>query len=155
VALSSSFYRITYSPPPLGGLNISAPDRQSDHDREEAQGDGGSQAQDWWTLAWKQQSPPFLRQPTSAVQAESALASAAVSKAVPPASVAESPEQSVRRKSVPEAESAGTSSLRPSNQPEQSSSPNARRKQGLFPLWRARPLGNAMSEEGNPVAVRP
>jgi hypothetical protein len=30
---------------------FSAPDRQSDHDREETQGDGGSQAQDWWTSA--------------------------------------------------------------------------------------------------------
>jgi hypothetical protein len=63
--------------------HISAPDRQSNHDREEAQGDGGSQAQDWWTSAWEQQSPSFLRQPTSAVQAESALASATVLEAVP------------------------------------------------------------------------
>jgi hypothetical protein len=66
--------------------HISAPDRQSNHDREEAQGDGGSQVQDWWTSAWEQQSLPFLRQPTSAVQAESAPASAAVSEVVPSAS---------------------------------------------------------------------
>jgi hypothetical protein len=25
----------------------------------------------------------------------------------------------------------------------------------MFPLWRARPLGDAMSEEGSPAAVRP
>jgi hypothetical protein len=101
-------------------MNHTFPTFQHLIDREEAQRDGGSQAQDWWTLAWKQQSPSFLRQPTSTVQAEPAPTSAAaVSKAVSSASAAESPEQSVRRRSVPRAESAGTSSSRPSNQPEQ------------------------------------
>jgi hypothetical protein len=38
---------------------------------------------------------------------------------------------------------------------EQSSSTSSRRKQSMFPLWRARPLGDAMSEEGSPAAVRP
>jgi hypothetical protein len=119
------------------------------------QGDGGSQAQDWWTSAWEQQSPPFLRQPTSTIQVESAPASAAVLEAVPLASAAVSLEQSHRRKSVPEAESAGTSSSCPSNQPEQSSSPSARRTQSMFLLWRARPLGNALSKEGSSAVVRP
>jgi hypothetical protein len=118
------------------------------------QGDGGSQAQDWWTSAWEQQSLPFLRQPTSAVQAESVSASAAVSEAVPSASAVVSPEQSNRRKLVPEAESAGTSSSCPSNQPEQSSSPSARRRQIMFPCWRARPLGNALSKEGSSTVAR-
>jgi hypothetical protein len=39
-------------------------------DREEAQGDGGSQMQDQWAPDWEQQSPLFLGQPTSAVQTE-------------------------------------------------------------------------------------
>jgi hypothetical protein len=99
--------------------------------------------------------PLFLRKLTSVVQVESAPASAAVSEAIPLASATESPEQSVRRKSVPEAESAGTSPPCPSNQPEQSSSPSSRQKQGMFPLWRARPLCDAMSQEGSPAAVRP
>jgi hypothetical protein len=146
-------------------FHISAPDRQSNHDREEAQRDGGSQAQDWWTSAWEQQSPPFLRQRTSAVYAESAPTSAAISEAVPSASAGESPEQSVRRKSVPEVESAGTSSSYPSNQPEQSISPSARRRQSMFlsqeqaispsARWRARPLGDALSKEGSSTALRP
>jgi hypothetical protein len=108
----------------------------------------------WWTSASKQQSPPFLRQLTSAVQAESTSASAEVSEVVPLASAVESPEQSIRRKLVLEAELAGSSPPRPSNQPEQSSSPSSRRKQSMFPLWRARPLGDAMSQEGSPVAFR-
>jgi hypothetical protein len=74
---------------------------------------------------------------------------------VPLASAAEPPEQSVRRKLVPEAESAGTSPPCPSNQQEQSSSPSSRRKQSMFPLWSARQLGDALSEEGSPTAVRP
>jgi hypothetical protein len=37
----------------------------------------------------------------------------------------------------------------------QSSSTSSRRKQSMFPLWRARPLGDAMFEEGSPAAVRP
>jgi hypothetical protein len=137
--------------------HISAPNRQSDHDREEVKEDGGSQvqAQDWWTSAWEQQSPPFLRQPTSAVQAESASASAAVSEVVPSASAAVSPELLDRRKSVPEAKSVGTSSSCPSNQPEQSSSPSARRRQSMFPLCRARPLGDVLSKEGSSAAARP
>jgi hypothetical protein len=68
---------------------------------------------------------------------------------------AESPEQSGRRKSVLEAESTGTSRPRPSNQPEQSSSPSARQRQSMFPLWRASPLGDALSKEGSPATVRP
>jgi hypothetical protein len=127
----------------------------NNHDREEAQGDGGSQAQDWWTSAWEQQSPPFLRQPTSTIQAELASASTTVSEAVPSAPAAESPEQSDRRKSVREAKSAGTSSSCPSNQPEQSSNPSAKRRQSMFSLWRARPLGDALSKEGSSAAVRP
>jgi hypothetical protein len=78
-----------------------------------------------------------------------------VPKAVSSAPASESPEQSVRRRSAPEAESTGTSSSHPSNQPEQSSSIGSRRKQGMFPLWRARQLGDAMSEEGSPATVRP
>jgi hypothetical protein len=77
------------------------------------------------------------------------------SATVPSAPAAESPEQPVRRRSVPEAESACTSSSRPSNQPEQSGSTSSGWKQSMFPLWRARPLGDAMSEEGSPTAVRP
>jgi hypothetical protein len=112
--------------------------------------------QDQWAPAWKQQSPSFLGQPTSAVQAEPAPTSAAaIPEAVPSAPAAESPEQSVRRRSVREAESAGTSSSFPSKPAEQSSSTNSRQKQGMFPLWRASPLGDAMSEEGSPAAVRP
>jgi hypothetical protein len=34
-------------------------------------------------------------------------------------------------------------------------STSSRWKQSMFPLWRARPLGDAMFEEGNPAAVRP
>jgi hypothetical protein len=45
--------------------------------------------------------------------------------------------------------------LLPSNQPEQSSSPSARRSQRMLPLWRARPLSDALSEEGGSAAVRP
>jgi hypothetical protein len=113
------------------------------------------QAQDWWTSVWEQQSPPFLRQPTSAVQAEPVPTSAIVLEAVPSASVAVPLEQSDRRKSVLEAESAGTSSFCPSNQPEQSSSPSAKRRQRMHPLRRARPLGDALSEEGGSAATRP
>jgi hypothetical protein len=36
-----------------------------------------------------------------------------------------------------------------------SGSPSSRQKQSMFPLWRARPLGDAMSEEGSPAVVRP
>jgi hypothetical protein len=52
--------------------------------------------QDWWTSAWEQQSPSFLKQPTSVVQVESAPTSAVVLEAVPLAPAVESPEQSVR-----------------------------------------------------------
>jgi hypothetical protein len=34
---------------------------QLSHYAPEVQRDEGSQAQDWWTSAWKQQPPPFLR----------------------------------------------------------------------------------------------
>jgi hypothetical protein len=96
--------------------HISAPDRQSDHDGEEAQRDGGSQAQDQWASAWGQQSSSFLRQPASAVQIEPAsVSAAAVSEAVPSV-LAESPKQSVRRKSISEAESAGTCLPAPATQ---------------------------------------
>jgi hypothetical protein len=112
--------------------------------------------EDQWISAWKQQSSSFLRQSTSAVQAEPASTSAAaVSKAVSSASTLESPEQSFRRRSVSEAESAGTSSSCPSKPAKQSSSTCSGWKQSMFPLWRARPLGDAMSEEGSPAAVRP
>ena len=68
--------------------------------------------------------------------------------------VSEPSEQSVRRL-VSEAESAGTSSSCPSKPAEQSGSTSSGWKQSMFPLWRARPLGDEMSEEGSPAAVRP
>jgi hypothetical protein len=99
---------------------------------------------------------PRFSKSTSAVQAEPASTSAAaVPKAVSSAPVSESSEQSVRRRSVSETESAGTSSSCPSKPAEQSGSTSSGWKQSMFPLWRARPLGDAMSEEGSPAAVRP
>jgi hypothetical protein len=44
---------------------------------------------------------------------------------------------------------------RPSNQPEQSGSIGSGWKQSMFLLWRAKPLGDAMSEVVSPAAVRP
>jgi hypothetical protein len=78
-----------------------------------------------------------------------------VPKAVSSAPVSESSEQPVRRRPVLEAESAGTSSSCPSNPAEQLGSTSSGWKQSMFPLWRARPLGDAMSEEGSLAAVRP
>jgi hypothetical protein len=43
----------------------------------------------------------------------------------------------------------------PSNPAKQSSGTSSKRQQGAFPLWRARPLGDAMFEEGILAAVRP
>jgi hypothetical protein len=79
----------------------------------------------------------------------------AVPKAVSSAPILESSEQPVRRRPVSEAESAGTSSSCPSKRAEQSGITSSGWKQSMFPLWRARPLGDAMSEEGSPAAVRP
>jgi hypothetical protein len=100
--------------------------------------------------------PRFSSNQPQQVQAEPASTSAAaIPKAVRSAPISESPEQSVRRRSVPEAESADTSSSCPRNSAEQSSSPSSGWKQSMFPLWRAGPLGDAMSEEGSPAAIRP
>jgi hypothetical protein len=77
------------------------------------QRDGRPKVQDWWTLAREQQSPPFLRQSTPVVQAESpsgipaaepSSASAVVLEEVPSASEAVPSEPSSGRESVFEAE---------------------------------------------------
>jgi hypothetical protein len=100
--------------------------------------------------------PRFSGNPPQQFRQNQRLASAAaVSEAVPSVPAAESLEQPVRRKSVLEAELAGISSSYPNNPTEQSSSPSSRRRQSMFPLWRARPLGDALFEEGSLATVRP
>jgi hypothetical protein len=45
--------------------------------------------------------------------------------------------------------------LLPQQLTRESSNPSARRRQSVLPLWRARPLSDALSKEGSSAAVRP
>jgi hypothetical protein len=61
--------------------------------------------------------------------------------------------QPAGRKSVSASEQPGTLPFCPSNQLEQPSSPSASRRPHMLLLWRTKPLGDALSKEGNSVAA--